>query len=199
MPLEVGRKQDALGRRVYAAGHADADAFKGLVCVAGAEEGDLPDDAVHGGLSVGDGHDGFTGEKAAAEIDDGEDGSIGPEVQGEGDDGVVDGEHDGGAAARALDDCALADPAFFNQLLDDGSYGAGLEAGELGEIDAGDGLTETDELKDDIAVDLPGDLAGGELDGGEIDPANTMCAAHSFQAAPLVDLFRDAIISLGET
>ena len=79
---------------------------------------------------------------------------------------VVEGEKGGAAAASGLDDGAFADPALAEELLDDGGDGAGLEERGAGEVDAGDGLKGADAFEDEVAVDVTGELAGGDLHVG---------------------------------
>ena len=112
---------------------------------------------------------GFAGEEAAVEIDEGDDGLVGADVGDEDDHGVVEREESGGAAAGAAGHGAFSDPFFFDQLLDDGGDGAGLQAGGAGEIGAGYGLLRADDFEDDVAIDVARVFAGCEFDVGEVD------------------------------
>ena len=129
--------------------------------------------AVHdlgdGARGFGDERDGFAGEKASVEIDEGDDGLIGANVGDEDDHGVVEREQGGGAAAGAARHGAFGDPLFFDQLLDDGGDGAGLQAGGAGEVGAGDGLLRTDDLEHDVAIDVARVFARRQFDVGEVD------------------------------
>ena len=131
---------------------------------------------LHGVHDFGDGArrfrdegDGFAGEEASVEVDEGDDGLIGANVGDEDDHGVVEGEEGGGAAAGWARHGAFGDPLFADQLLDDGGDGAGLEAGGAGEVGAGDGLLRTDDLEDDVAIDVTRVLARRQFDVGEVD------------------------------
>ena len=167
-PVEVGREHEVAGGGVDAAGETEADAFEGAVGVLFAEleegGGEIAD---AGGGAGGDG-DGGAGEDATVDVDGGDDGAAEVNVCDEHGELVVEGDLGGAAAAGGLDGFAFADPAFFEKLLDDGGDGAVLEAGVAGEIDACDGLELADELEDDVAVDLTGELGGGDLHVGEV-------------------------------
>src|SRR5438067_240728 len=76
------------------------------------------------------------------------------DIGGEDDHGVVEREESGGTAPGASGHGAFGDPLFFDQLFDDGGDGAGLEAGGAGEVGARDGLLGTDDLEDDVAIDV---------------------------------------------
>jgi hypothetical protein len=126
------------------------------------------DDLGDGACGFGDERDGFAGEEAAVEIDESDDGLVGADVGDEDDHGVVEREQGGGAAAGAAGHGAFGDPLFFDQLLDDGGDGAGLEAGRTGEVGASYGLLRADNLEDDVAIDVARVFAGCEFDVGEV-------------------------------
>ena len=122
-----------------------------------------------GACGFGDERDGFAGEEASVEVDEGDDGLVGADVGDEDDHGVVEREEGGGAAAGTAGHGAFGDPLFFDELLDDGGDGAGLQAGGAGEIGAGYGLLRADDLEDDVAIDVARVFAGCEFDVGEVD------------------------------
>src|SRR6202011_1741382 len=168
-PLEIGSEEETLGFGIDAAGHADADAFEGAVAVGGAHGFHAVDDLGDGTRGLGDEGHGFAGEEAAVEVDEGDDGLVRTDVGDENDHGVVERKKSGGAATWAARHGAFGDPFFFDQLLDNGGDGAGLQAGGAGEVGAGYGLLRTDDLKDDVAVDVACVLAGREFDVCEVD------------------------------
>src|SRR5260370_9138648 len=174
--LEIGGEEEAVGFGVDAAGHADADAFEGAVGVGGADGLHALEDLGDGAGGLGDERGGFAGEEAAVEIDEGDDGLVGADVGDENDHGVVEREEGGGAAAGAAGCGAFGDPLFFDQLLDDGGDGAGLQAGGAGEVGAGYGLLGTDDFEDDVAIDVARVFAGGEFDVGEVDALDATCS-----------------------
>ncbi len=168
-PLEIGGEEETLGFGVDAAGHADADAFEGAVAVCGSHGLHAVDDLGDGTRGFGDERDGLAGEEASVEIDEGDDGLVGADVGDQDDHGVIEREERGGAATWAAGHGAFGDPLFFDQLLDDGGDGAGLQAGGAGEVGARYGLLRTDDFEDDVAVDVARVFAGCEFDVGEVD------------------------------
>src|SRR6266851_1442834 len=168
-PLEVGREEETLGFGVDAAGHADADAFEGAIAVCSAHGLHALDDLGDGARGFGDERDGFAGEEASVEVYEGDDGLIGTNVRDEDDHRIVEREKGRGAAARAARHGSFSDPLFFDQLLDDGGDGAGLQSGGAGEVGAGYGLLRADDLEDDVAIDVARVFAGCEFDVGEVD------------------------------
>jgi len=168
-PLEIGREEETLGLGVDAAGHADADTFEGAVAVCRSHGLHAMDDFCNGTRGFGDQRDGFAGEEAAVEVDESDDGLVGTDVGDENDHGVVEREKSGRASPRAACHGAFSDPLFFDELFDDGGDGAGLQTGGAGEVGARYGLLRTNNLEDDVAVDVARVLAGCEFDISEVD------------------------------
>ena len=91
--------------------------------------------------------------KRAVQVDNPDCGAAGADVGDQHGEPVIQGDLRGTASARSFDGLALADPAFFDELLDDRGDGGVLQAGVADEIDAGNGLMSADELENDVAVD----------------------------------------------
>jgi hypothetical protein len=71
-----------------------------------------------------------------------------------------------------MTDGALGDPAFLDELVDDGRDGAALQARMPGQIRARHWLMAADEVQGDAAIDLPGGLAGRDVEVSEVDFAH---------------------------
>ena len=162
--LQVGREDQAVGAGLEAAGQADADAFD-LFSAAGAQEAlDAFDDAVDGGLGIGGGGHHFLRRELAVGVGQGDGGLHWADVDADDDALVIEAQKGRAAAAREASGGAFEHPVLFDQLFDDEGNGAALQAGDAGEVGAGDGVPGADEVEDDAAVDVANDFGGGDLD-----------------------------------
>ena len=102
------------------------------------------------------------------------------------------------ASARRLDCGAFFDPALRLKLLDDGGYGAGLQTGQARQIHPGNGLRGADVFEDQVAIDVAGQLAGGDLYIGKLAD-RTLQRLGAVRPARFFDgLVRLRFASLGE-
>jgi hypothetical protein len=84
------------------------------------------------------------------------------------------------AASRRPADGTFSDPAFIDQLIDDGRHGAALQARSSRQVGARQRVVAADEVERDAAIDLARGLTRRHPEIGEID------LAHRFPA-DLVD------------
>ena len=82
-------------------------------------------------------------------------------------------EQSGTPASWALRGVAFGDRLLFDELLGDGGDGAGLQAGDAGQVGARYRLSGSDQFQNEVSINVASDLAGGEFRVGEIDPMDT--------------------------
>ena len=75
-------------------------------------------------------------------------------------------------SARHAADRAFGDPAFFDQLIDDGGHRAALQARSTSQIGARHRLQPAEKIEGDLPVDLASRFAGGNFEIGEVDLAH---------------------------
>jgi hypothetical protein len=168
-PLEIGGKEQALRIGIDAAGHADAYAFEGTITVRCAHGLHALHDLGNGACRLGDERHGFACEEASVEIDERDDGLMGSDVCNQNDHGVVERKKSRGAATGTARHGAFGDPLFFDQLLNDGGDCAGLQPGRAGKIGTSYRLLRSDNLEDDVAVDVTRVFTGRKFDISQVD------------------------------
>ena len=117
-------------------------------------------------LGVGGGGHHFLRSEFAVGVGQGDGGLRGTDVDADDDAVVVEAQEGGPAAARQASGGSFEDPVAFDQVFDDEGDGAALQAGNAGEVGAGDGLLRADEVEHDAAVDVADAFSGGEMDAG---------------------------------
>ena len=149
-----------------AAGDADADAVEGAAII-GEDGFHFADDGVDGLARVVGKNDDVLGDDPAAEVDDGDGCLRGVNV--EGDDGAlfVEVQEGGAPAAGEASSRAFNDPTLADERFDDKGDGAALQAGEPGEVCARERLAGTDEIEDEVSIDLARGLVRGAPIAGE--------------------------------
>jgi hypothetical protein len=169
MPSQVWREDQAMGHRVYPPGKADAYAFKGVAGMASAHLLHALDDAADGPLRVCVEHNILAGEKTSVQVNDRDDCAMRAHVRDQHDELVVEREQCRAASPGPGDDAAFIDPPLVQELFRDQRDGAWLQAGEPGEVRAGNRLPRADEFEDDVPVDVARNLAGCESRVGEVN------------------------------
>ena len=163
----MGREDQFVGSLVDPAGDADAHPVdkapteRGLHGIGHFGDGGDGCARARLGCGVGGELDGFAAQDLAIDIDDAEVGFGGAQVDGQRNVGVVEGDEGGAAAARQMAQRSRRDPALLDQLPDDERNGAGLQAGEAGEVGTADGLAQVNGMQNDVPVDGARGLAGG--------------------------------------
>ena len=164
-PGRMGRKHQAVRLLVDTARNAHAHALDHAPAKGGADRPRRAADrrdrgsgirfrsALRGELN------GFAAQNLAVDIDHRQVSPARPEIDGQRDVLVVQGDKGGPTAARQAAQGSRRHPPFFDQLPDDERDGAGLQAGEAGEVGAAHRLARMNGAQHDVPIDLARRLA----------------------------------------
>lgn len=158
MPAKIGGEHELVGGGVNASGKADTGTLKPVLGMLVAQSEQAFRKGQDAARRVPGQRHGGPGEEIAVEIDGSEGGATGTDVRDQQGKAIVQRDVGWPASAGGLDGLTFADPAFVDELLDDGRDGGVLETGVTNEVDPRDGLMRAYELEDDVAVDLAGEF-----------------------------------------
>src|SRR5262245_47597002 len=166
-PSEIGREDEA-SSVVHSTGEADAHAFTDDLRMRGAEAGDGLGHFGDECLRIAGCWPRCLSHEARVHAGEANGRHLGTQFHGE-NAGALDVQMEKPWPSSACDvtDGTLGDPAFLNELVDDGGDRAALKARVPGQIRARHRLVTPDEIQRDAAVDLPGGLAGRDVEVGE--------------------------------
>ena len=147
---------------------------------------DAGDDSFDRGLGIGGGRHHFLGSEFSVDVRQRHGDLKRPDIDSDDDAIVIEAQKCRPPAARQPSRGTFQDPVAFNELLDDQRNGAALQAGNAGEVGAGDRLLGTNQVEDGSAVDIADAFhAGGDLHSFFVDAAHVQSNGRAMVPGPV--------------